>query len=677
MSTRLAKKKILLLEDDRHFRDLVVPLLMQMGHSVVEASTGRQGSVALTKDVPDLIIVDGKLPDIDGAEWIASIRNRGVDTPVVYVSLFRQDGRFYRRLTEDLSVRRIIHKPVIPVVFREQVEMELIGSTHVVTEVDRETKEKLATLYLNYAKELPGKVDDLEFALNQLKDQPDEPFMMSEVKGQLHRLKGTSGSFGYSDIAGTIEEIDQELPKIVGSDGKTRTQIWLSVDQKIANLRILARQAANIRDIDLTSEKISKANAVASVLVVDNDTDFLTRVCELGAKRMLDVVTATSPETAMEQARGRHLDAALIDVGIGRADSCFALARVLRGLPGYETLPIGFSTSQQRQDNRVAAAHAGASLFLNKPLDPDTFDDCVQKLISLRQVERSKVLIVGDDEALLHRITLLLTQEGVLVKEMNNSLNIIQEIEEFQPDLLIIDVTMPGISGFDVCRMVRVNPRWHELPVLFLTAQLGLDSRLAAFEAGGDDYMNKPIVDQELATRVKVRLERAKLKKERDERDPTTGLLLRRAFVDKLTTMLAESTRQKMPLSLCILDIDNFRKINSTYGHLAGDGVLAEVGKLLTRRFRAEDLRGRWAGEEFILAFRNADKDVINGAILRSQAEFQRMAFYSDQGETFRISMSAGISSYPQDASNLFDLIKVADQKLQKAKQAGGSRVAC
>jgi len=210
---------------------------------------------------------------------------------------------------------------------------------------------------------------------------------------------------------------------------------------------------------------------------------------------------------------------------------------------------------------------------------------------------------------------------------------------------------------------------------LFLTAQTGLSARLAAFEAGGDDYLPKPVAPAELLMRVKVRLERARLLRERADKDVLTGLMIRRAFMEQLSGLLSESKTNNLRFSLCLLDIDHFKHVNDNYGHLSGDRVLAYFGQLIRRRFRVEDLRGRWGGEEFIVAFRHIDKQTAKGALERCLDELKGQIFEGDNGEIFSVSFSGGLVSFPEDGESPQTLIKLADECLYEAKHRGRSQV--
>ena len=123
------------------------------------------------------------------------------------------------------------------------------------------------------------------------------------------------------------------------------------------------------------------------------------------------------------------------------------------------------------------------------------------------------------------------------------------------------------------------------------------------------------------------------------------------------------------------MDIDHFKKVNDSYGHGAGDDVLATFGRLLRKRFRVEDVRGRWGGEEFILAFKHEKKEIMHTALSRIMEELHQIPFHGEKGETFNVTFSAGLASFPEEGDNLQDLVKVADRRLYIAKQNGRKQI--
>jgi diguanylate cyclase (GGDEF)-like protein len=222
---------------------------------------------------------------------------------------------------------------------------------------------------------------------------------------------------------------------------------------------------------------------------------------------------------------------------------------------------------------------------------------------------------------------------------------------------------------------MRTMPEWRDVPILFLTGRTDLESRIAAFDAGADDYLAKPLVPEELLSRVRVRLDRRRLIRETTERDPLTRCMSRGALLDALASRLSEARRHARTLSVALIDVDRFKRVNDAYGHLVGDHVLMALGRLLTARFRLEDLRGRWGGEEFVIVFPNEPAATAASVLSRVLEEFRRMPFQSDRGEPFFVTFSAGISSFPVDGGTVDALIRAADRRLYRAKREGRAHV--
>ncbi len=387
-------------------------------------------------------------------------------------------------------------------------------------------------------------------------------------------------------------------------------------------------------------------------------------------------IATNNIEDALVTARTLALDAVLIDIDTGSPAPGITLARNIRGLPGNESLPVAFVSTSMKPSNPVDSAHAGASLYLEKPVVQQMLTNAVDYLLSVRTGGRPRILIIDDDEDFVKLVGAILGKEGMIVKGLCAPDNVVEAVGNFAPDIVLLDVMMPGVSGYQICHQMREQPQWQDLPVLFLTAQTGLSARLAAFEAGGDDYLPKPVAPAELLMRVKVRLERARMLRERADKDVLTGLMIRRAFMEQLQALISESLNNQLRFSLCLLDVDHFKKVNDTYGHLAGDRVLTHLGALIRKRFRVEDLRGRWGGEEFIVAFRHIEKETAQGALERCMEELKSHVFEGDsQDQTFSVSFSAGLVSFPEDGTAPQTLIKYADECLYEAKRQGRGRV--
>jgi diguanylate cyclase (GGDEF)-like protein len=250
-----------------------------------------------------------------------------------------------------------------------------------------------------------------------------------------------------------------------------------------------------------------------------------------------------------------------------------------------------------------------------------------------------------------------------------------ETFEENPPDLIVLDLDMPGISGLDLCRVVRNDPRWDRLPILFLTARTEPAIIQQLFAAGADDYVAKPVIEPEILTRVVNRLERARLQRMMAERDLLTGLANRYKAELVFDQFFRLAERQGVPVAMALLDVDRFKAINDGHGHAIADQVLQQLGQLLLHRFRGYDVAARWGGEEFVIGMFGVDRDFARQRLGEILDVFTAEEFVDGAGERFGVTFSAGVTEYPTDGTTLQDLYRTADAALYQAKAAGRARI--
>jgi diguanylate cyclase (GGDEF)-like protein len=278
-------------------------------------------------------------------------------------------------------------------------------------------------------------------------------------------------------------------------------------------------------------------------------------------------------------------------------------------------------------------------------------------------------MIVDDSIALTAYHAAVLEQAGMVVRAVNNPLNVIASLQEFAPDLILIDLYMPECNGTDLASVIRQLEAYVSIPIVFLSAESDLDKQLFAMGLGGDDFLTKPIQPQHLISSVTSRIRRSLLLRSFMVRDSLTGLLNHTAIKDQLDGEVAAAIRQKKPLSFAMIDIDHFKQVNDIYGHPVGDRVIKSLSRLLKQRLCASDLIGRYGGEEFAVVLVDADRMTAIKVLDTIRDDFSRLRHLADEKE-FSVTFSCGIAdvSHFPDGAKLSD---AADKALYKAKHAG------
>jgi diguanylate cyclase (GGDEF)-like protein len=666
-------KTILVLDDDPLFHRLIVPVLTNRGHRVLSAHTAKEATTLVSNNKIDLAIVDGQLPDANGINWIAEFRSAGNDALTMFVSAHWRDAQSYHRLTKELGVTLVLHKPILAAVFAAEVDM-ILGKGSAGQETT-DFEDTLLALRTEYARELPARMEEMVGLLSQLRADPANNFLHAEARTHAHKLRGTAASYGFRDIGEHAAQIEEKLIELK-TRPKAAQELFKEIDLNLLKAQELTETAVaeyGLQEPILKrGDVVVESSAIAKILLVDDDAAFLDLVDELARERELEVMRASNPDEALDMACMAQVDAALIDVELGHREVAFKLAADLRSLPGYSDLPLAFLSGSGHIEETSEIDSVGQCLYIPKPMKADALQGAVRQLVAIRHVTRPRVLLIDDDVDFARRIAFVLTHEGIEVQCINNTEDILRDMQRFAPDAVLLDVMMPGVSGFDICRMLRTIPRWRDIPITFLTAYSDIDTRIACLRCGGDDYLIKPVVNEELMLRLNNQLERARLLKQRLEHDAVSGLLLREPFMRQLSTMISEAHRQSWNVAIAFGQLE----ISRTEDALVSDTVLSAAGALLSKRLRAEDLKGYWGDEKLLLAFRNEDISTVNGLIAKVSDELAQMQLPASPGQEFSARIHFGVAQFPTDGDTVHELLTAADRRLQDSKRPpAGKRV--
>jgi diguanylate cyclase (GGDEF)-like protein len=296
--------------------------------------------------------------------------------------------------------------------------------------------------------------------------------------------------------------------------------------------------------------------------------------------------------------------------------------------------------------------------------------------------EPVRILIVDDDRAMRDYIAQAAEESGYQAVKAENWSEAVQRFRESRPDLVLLDVMMPGIDGYKMARMLKTEARERFVPIILLTALEDVESKRRGMAAGADDFLTKPVSPVELQIRLSSMLRikaladalgqaNARLA-ELAVTDPLTGLANRRALNEQIEREWSRARRYERPLGFLILDIDHFKVVNDSFGHAVGDQVLQRVSQVVRQTVRTTDMAARFGGEELVVL---APETGTEACRLMGERVREAVAA-SDNPGTPRVTVSIGVSSTEiEGLTRAAELVESGDQALYRAKHAGRNRV--
>jgi diguanylate cyclase (GGDEF)-like protein len=300
---------------------------------------------------------------------------------------------------------------------------------------------------------------------------------------------------------------------------------------------------------------------------------------------------------------------------------------------------------------------------------------------------KNAVLIIDDDDHIRREVRKRLEDVHLfdLYYEAGDGIEGFKVLLNKPVDLILCDVVMPGIDGFKFLSMKKARTEFDGIPVVMLTGEDDVKLKIRALEQGASDYITKPFNPGELTARVKVHYDIKRLQEELKESnrrleelsntDDLTKLYNRRYFMELLELEFQRSQRYETKISFIMIDIDNFKGFNDTYGHLMGDRILYEVAQILRENLRLHDIVGRYGGEEFVLLMPETG---LKGAMVVAERYRKRVEEFVlvETDKALRVTISLGVAACPNPhISTVDDLIRLADNALYRAKNNGRNRV--
>lgn len=523
----------------------------------------------------------------------------------------------------------------------------------------------MAAIWVKSLPHVREQLDVLERAAMALMDHSITDELRLEAEREAHRLAGSAGSFGFVGASPMARELEY-LFQSADPDPRRAAELALALRQQLDTESLPAPPRLDI--VDEEDEDLE-----ARVLIVDDDETLAEALQAALAERRLPARTASTLQEARKALKKEKLEAILLDIGLGKENGLDLLDDVAKK-KGARPAVFVMTISDQFTD-RVEAVRRGARTFLQKPMPPGEIAEAVRTLLEYTAPEKPRVLAVDDDKSITMLMKALLKKAGFTPSTLNDPLKFWEALKESKPDVVLLDYDMPEVTGLDLLRVLRSDPKWQSLPVIFITSRNDSETLTTTFESGADDFIGKPIVNAEVVARIKNRLERSRLIRQMAETDYLTGLMNRVTCEETLRFYEKLAERYSQPLSIALLDIDSFIAINEEHGLAAGDHVLRGFANLLRTTFRGEDVLARWTGAHFIIGMYGMGRtDAVHrlGEMLEGMQQRTRMHPPKDGIE---ITFSAGVAQFGADGRDFRAVLKSAQAALEQAREAGGARI--
>ena len=534
---------------------------------------------------------------------------------------------------------------------------------------------RLNELRLAYRKRLNEELALIRKQAKEAQNPDNRDEVLASLRHRLHKLAGSAGTFGFHQLGNHARQLEQQVRDWIDASAPESPLDLQQLEEKLGDLAAhLGSDEARSSAVSVESSAQAGGSDSPIIAIVERDpilADYLSHQLESFGFRTrshhnpYDFLNSDEAEA--------HL--LLLDHRAGASEAEAGPADHWQSVIGNLECPVIFMGGHEDFQVRLEAVRAGAEGYFVKPLNVPRLAANIMRSIRKRHQDGERILIMDDDSDLLQHLETVLTQAGMVVETLSTPSHMIDRTCRFQPELVLMDLHMPEVSGDELAAMLRQFDKWDNLPILYLSQEQSQRERTRALMRGGDDFINKPVSEDYLIKTCRNRVRRLRDMQQAIALDGLTGLLRHANIKAALETEMRSAKRSGNTLCVVMLDIDHFKHVNDTYGHGLGDIVISTIGTLLTQHFRQSDRLGRYGGEEFVAVLPNCDAAAAEQLVNKVREAFAEISFV-DRRTSFSCTLSAGIADTHQFPELMAEqLLEQADSALYRSKQAGRNRV--
>lgn len=558
-------------------------------------------------------------------------------------------------------------------------------TTAPVPEKKASAREKIAQLRAEFVRVLPERVVHLQALLERMKSDPADTKAASDLHRYFHNVKGTGRSFGFRDLGAIAGEGEKLASDFIDSPGGKNLGDWqLRLQTCIEGIATTA-DAIFIEGEEMPETGLPLFNLPEflseekggcggrAVYICDDEELTLQQVASQLACFGYQCQCFTTPQALHDAVLAHWPDAVIMDIHFPQGPNAGTDMLIALRKETNKTVPAVFLSARNDFEARLTAVQAGGQAFLTKPAEVMELVSALDNLTGQRQPGAYRILLVDDEPEINRYHSIILEEAGMLTHSLSDPNSILETLDAFRPDLVLLDIYLPECNGRDLAQVIRQLPDYMSVPIIFLSSETDHKKQFSAMRVGAEGFLTKPVNSDELIEAVSIRAERMRVLRSMMARDSLTGLFNHSATTRFIESAIGSARRHGGAICFAMIDIDFFKKVNDTHGHPAGDQVLLALARMMQQRLRTTDIVGRYGGEEFAVILHDVALPRAAELIDELRQAFSQIQFHSSTGD-FSCTFSAGISCLP-DHDRMEFLREAADKALYFAKHQGRNRV--